>query len=102
MQRKIDPGVQGRIFAITGMIASSTMPLAYILAGPLADRFFEPLMAIHGPLAATVGRFTGTGPGRGVALAFVVFGLLLILLTVSGWAYPRLRRLEQELPDAEA
>ena len=100
MQRKIDPQVQGRVFALTGMIAASTMPLAYILAGPLADRIFEPLLAINGPLASTVGRFTGTGPGRGVALAFVVLGLLLILLTVGGWLHPRLRRLEKELPDA--
>ena len=44
-QVKIPPDIQGRVFAIRGMIARSMIPLAFVLSGPLADKFFEPLMA---------------------------------------------------------
>ncbi len=42
-QSKISPDVQGRVFAARRMIAWSTMPLAYLIAGPLADWIFRPL-----------------------------------------------------------
>jgi len=42
-------------------------PLAYLLAGPLADRVAEPLMAEGGALAGTVGRVLGVGSGRASA-----------------------------------
>lgn len=48
-QSKVAPEVQGRVFATRRMIAWSTLPLAYLLAGPLADRVFEPLLAQGGP-----------------------------------------------------
>ncbi|HEY5596026.1 MAG TPA: MFS transporter, partial [Candidatus Bipolaricaulota bacterium] len=38
-QAKVDPGVQGRVFAARRLIAQVTAPLAMALAGPLADGF---------------------------------------------------------------
>ena len=35
-QVKIPPDIQGRVFAIRGMISRSMIPLAFILSGPLA------------------------------------------------------------------
>ena len=62
-QVKIPPDIQGRVFAIRGMIARSMIPLAFILSGPLADNFFEPLMAEGGALADTfIGRAAGNRP----------------------------------------
>src|SRR5512135_1022330 len=43
-QAKIPQEIQGRVFAIRQMVSRSITPLAYLLAGPLADRVFEPLM----------------------------------------------------------
>lgn len=40
-QTKVPPDLQGRVFAVRRMVAWSTLPLAYLLAGPLADRVFE-------------------------------------------------------------
>jgi MFS family permease len=60
-QSKVAADVQGRVFAVRRMIAWSSLPLAYLAAGPLADRVFEPLMVEGGPLAASVGRILGTG-----------------------------------------
>ena len=98
-QSKVAPDVQGRVFAVRRMIAWSSLPLAYLAAGPLADRVFEPLMAVGGPLAGSVGRFVGVGPGRGIGLLYIVLGTVSLLATVVGFLYPRLRRVEVELPD---
>jgi hypothetical protein len=101
-QVKTPPQVQGRVFAVRRMIAWSALPLSYLFAGPLADRVFTPLLLEGGPLASSLGNILGVGPGRGIALFFVVMGFLVISATVVGYLYPRLRRLEVELPDAVA
>lgn len=100
-QTKVAPDVQGRVFAIRGMIAQSIMPLAYLVSGPLADRVFEPLMAENGGLAMTfVGTILGTGAGRGIGLMFILSGFLLITASALAYLNPRIRNLEEEIPDA--
>ena len=101
-QKKVAPQVQGRVFAVRRMIAWASLPLAYLLAGPLADRVFEPLLAVGGPLAGSIGRIIGVGRGHGIALLFVIMGILSVLATIGGYLYPRLRLVEEELPDAIA
>jgi hypothetical protein len=102
-QSKVAPDVQGRVFSIRRMIAWSTTPLAYILAGPLVDKIFKPLLLEGGPLANSLGRIIGVGPGRGTGLLFILIGLLTILaVLVWGYLNPRVRLLEDELPDATA
>ena len=99
-QTKVAPNVQGRVFAIRRMIAFSIMPLSYLLAGPLAERFFEPWMAEGGALASGLGPLFGVGPGHGIALIFTLAGALYVLGVVVILAHPRIRRLESEIPDA--
>lgn len=99
-QTKVAPDVQGRVFAVRRMIAWSAMPLAYLVAGPLADRVFNPLLMEGGALASTVGQVLGVGPARGTGLLFVISGLLSVLVAGGGYLYPRTRYLEDELPDA--
>jgi DHA3 family macrolide efflux protein-like MFS transporter len=99
-QTKVAPGVQGRVFAIRRMIAFSIMPIAYALAGPLAEGVFEPAMARGGALAPLFGPLVGVGPGRGIALIFVLAGTLYSVLALSILLHPRIRRVELELPDA--
>jgi MFS transporter, DHA3 family, macrolide efflux protein len=100
-QKKVAPDVQGRVFAIRRAIVLATPVLTYVSAGPLADRVFEPLMAVNGPLAGSIGQILGLGQGRGIGLLFVSMGLLLILVTAIGCLSPHLRRVEDDLPDAE-
>jgi DHA3 family macrolide efflux protein-like MFS transporter len=100
-QTKIPPDLQGRVFAIRGMISRSIMPLAFILSGPLADKVFEPLMAKGGALADTfLGTILGTGPGRGIGLMFIISCLFLWGESLLAYANPRIRNLEIEIPDA--
>lgn len=99
-QSKVPPAIQGRVFAMRGMIATSAGPLAYLLAGPLADRVFRPLLVEGGPLAASLGPVLGVGESRGIGLMFILGGALTILVTIGGALSPRIWRVEDELPDA--
>lgn len=100
-QTKVAPDIQGRVFAIRRMIAWSAIPIAYILAGPLADNVFRPLLAEGGPLADTiVGELIGVGPSRGIGLLFILIGLLNIIVPALGYLNPHVRNVEDELPDA--
>lgn len=98
-QVKTAPAVQGRVFSVRRMIAMSMMPLSILTAGPLADNIFEPLMAVNGSLSTSIGELIGTGPGRGIGLMVVIAGILTILVSILAYLYPRVRNLEDELPD---
>lgn len=98
-QSKVEPAVQGRVFAMRRMVAQATAPLAFLVAGPLAEFVFEPLLTSGGPLAGSLGRLVGTGPGRGTGLMLVVMGAAFFLVTLSASGYRRLREVEEELPD---
>jgi MFS transporter, DHA3 family, macrolide efflux protein len=98
-QSKVAPAVQGRVFAVRRMIAWSTLPLAYIIAGPLADNVFRPLLVEGGLLADNLGRILGVGPSRGTGLLIMLIGLATIVVTAAGYLHPRIRRVEDELED---
>jgi MFS family permease len=99
-QVKVPPEVQGRVFSTRRMIAMIFVPVAYLSAGPLADYIFEPLMDVNGPLAASLGWLLGSGPNRGIGLLFILLGMMMVIEVIVGYSYPRLRKVEQELPDA--
>lgn len=99
-QSKVAPELHGRIFAVRRMVGLLALPLAGLLAGPLVDRVFEPWMREGGALAGSLGRVMGTGPGRGIALLFGLMGLVAVTNALFVWLYPRVRRAEEELPDA--
>ncbi|MFP2958572.1 MFS transporter [Myxococcus sp. 1LA] len=99
-QSKVPPAIQGRVFATRRMLALVAPPIAALLAGPLTDKIFDPWMAADGALANSVGQVLGTGPGRGIALLYVVLGLMLATCVMLAWSSPRVRAVEEELPDA--
>lgn len=102
-QSKVAAGVQGRVFAVRRMLALSTIPLATLLSGPLADSVFTPALTPGGALVDTfVGRLIGVGPGRGIGLMLVLTSTLYIVASSIILLHPRIRRVEIELPDALA
>ena len=101
-QAKVAPEVQGRVFSVKGMLELVPMPLGYLLAGPLADRWFEPAMMIGGSLEVTCDWLVGTGPGAGMALMFACNAILGITMSLSGYLFQVVRRAESDLPDHDA
>ncbi|HWN40765.1 MAG TPA: MFS transporter, partial [Thermoanaerobaculia bacterium] len=99
-QSKVEPDVQGRVFAMRRLLTQFTTPISFLLAGPLADYVFEPMLAPGGALSGSVGRWIGVGTGRGVGLLFIIMGGTLLISAASGYVFPRLRLLEKEIPDA--
>jgi DHA3 family macrolide efflux protein-like MFS transporter len=98
-QLKVAPDVQGRVFAARRMIAQIAGPVSMLLAGPLADQVFEPAMREGGSLAPIFGGLVGTGPGAGMGLICVIFGVLGVLVAIGGFAFKAIRDAEDLLPD---
>ncbi len=99
-QSKTEPDLQGRVFSVRRMLAQFTAPIAILLSGPLVDRVFGPALMPGGALADTlIGQLVGVGPGRGMALFFAVIGLLVLVITVIALGSPRLRKVQDEIPD---
>lgn len=100
-QIKSAPAVQGRLFALMGTLAVGGQALGILIAGPLASRVFEPLLQPGGGLAGSVGALIGTGPGRGMALMFILLGVLVLGITLVSSLIPAVRLLEDKMPDYE-
>lgn len=101
-QTKVEPHMLGRTMALLGMVANTPQLIAYVLAGPAVDRVFEPLVGQQDVRSPVVAALVGHGPGRGIALLLMVMGVLILACVIAGYAYPRLRNLDDELPDATA
>jgi MFS family permease len=97
---KVEPDVQGRVFAVRGMLAQLTSPLALLVAGPLADRVFVPLMTESSGLGDFLQSLMGSGTASGYGLFFVAIGVFVIASAFVAWSYAPLRNLEIEVPDA--
>lgn len=96
---KLAHDVQGRVLAARSVFGMIISPIAFLLAGPLSDRVFRPLLLPGGPLADSVGRIIGVGPGRGTGLLFITLGIFMIVVVCGAFLNPRLRNVESELPD---
>ncbi len=98
-QSKVPSRLQGRVFALQQTLERSLAIFAYLLAGPLVDNVFNPLMAEGGVFAQILGKFVNTGMGQGVTLLLVLLGIVNVLVVAVAYRQPRLRHLETELPD---
>ena len=70
-----------------------------LLAGCLAETVFEPALLAHQPLAQSVGRIIGSGPGRGIGLLLILMGLVKLGIGGLMWASRSVRTVERDLPD---
>ena len=99
-QAKVPPDLQGKVFSIRRLIAWFVSPLAMLIAGPLSDKVLEPAMQNpQSTLAMATGWFMGVGPGRGMALLFVIGGCLAALVGLCGFMFRVLRDADILLPD---
>ncbi|HEY9667209.1 MAG TPA: MFS transporter [Coleofasciculaceae cyanobacterium] len=96
---KVKPDLQGRVFAANSMCVMVTSPIGYLLGGPLADYVLEPAMQPGGSLAPVFGGIFGTGAGAGMALLYVSCSICMLLIGLTGYAFPMLRNVEKVMPD---
>lgn len=101
-QSKVSPDIQGKVFAARRLIAQITAPIGIIIAGPLADRVFEPSMMPGGGWDGVLGWLVGTGPGAGMGLMLVISGILGTLLGLGAYTVRAVRDAESLLPDHDA
>ncbi len=93
-QSTVPAEVQGRVFAAKNMVQVGSMPLAYLVAGPLADYVFEPAMQPGGSLAGIFGPLVGSGPGAGMGLMFLGTCVLGVTLSITGYLSSSIQKLE--------
>lgn len=76
MRTKVPMAMQGRVFAARNTLQYATIPIGYMLGGILADKFFEPIMASNSNLKQTLSIIVGNGKGSGMAVTFVLIGVV--------------------------
>lgn len=75
---------QGRVFGFAQSIESMASPLTTFMIGPIAQLIFIPFMTT-GAGVALIGDWFGTGADRGMALVFILAGILGIIATFIAW-----------------
>ncbi len=92
LQRVVPYERQGRVFGFAQSVEQAASPLTAFLVAPLAQFVVIPFMT-DGAGARAIGGWFGTGADRGIALVFVVtglVGLVVVLLALGSPAYRRL------------
>ncbi|HJY45257.1 MAG TPA: MFS transporter [Propionibacteriaceae bacterium] len=81
LQKVVPYERQGRVFGFAQSVEMAASPLTAFLIGPITQLIFIPFMTT-GAGAETIGGWFGTGPDRGIALVFVLLGLLGLCVTI--------------------
>jgi DHA3 family macrolide efflux protein-like MFS transporter len=98
-QSTVPADIQGRVFVVRWMISRIGLASSLMLAGPLAEKVFEPLFLSNGILAGSLGKIIGTGAGRGTGLQLIVLGVLFCLSSIMALCYTPLRLVDTRLPE---
>ncbi|HEY7701225.1 MAG TPA: MFS transporter [Candidatus Limnocylindrales bacterium] len=81
IQRVVPFREQGRVFGFAQSLETAASPITAFLIGPIAQFWVLPSMT-NGPLAQAIGPWFGTGPDRGMALIFIVAGIIGLGVTL--------------------
>jgi DHA3 family multidrug efflux protein-like MFS transporter len=100
LQKVIAPKRQGRVFGFAQSIEQAASPITSFIIGPIAQIFFIPFMTT-GAGVELIGGWFGTGTDRGIALLFIIaglIGLIVTLLAMQSNAYRALSRMYRTGP----
>lgn len=73
---------QGRVFGFAQSLESAAAPITAFLIGPIAQFWVIPFMSEGGAGASAIGGWFGVGPERGMALLFVIAGIIGLSITL--------------------
>jgi MFS transporter, DHA3 family, multidrug efflux protein len=81
LQKVIVPERQGRVFGFAQSVEQAASPITAFVIGPIAQFIFIPFMTTgSGP--ALIGGWFGSGADRGLALLFIVSGVIGLVVTL--------------------
>lgn len=98
-QSKVPPDIQGRVFSVRRVIAQITGPLGMMIAGPMADKVFEPFMQSSSGFSLALGKFFGNSLGSGMSILILLMGLITTIIGLAAYLNPLVRNVETLLPD---
>lgn len=81
IQKVVPHERQGRVFGFAQSVEQAASPLTAFLIGPIAQLIFIPFMTT-GAGVELIGDWFGTGIGRGIALVFIVTGIIGLVVTL--------------------
>ncbi len=94
MYREIPKDLQGRVFSVRNAVQYSTIPIAILLGGFIADYIFEPFMISGSEVARFCSYIVGSGTGSGMALMFICTGIGGFTASVVGYYQKDIRLLK--------
>ena len=99
-QSKVAPEVQGRVFSVRRFVAQITAPISMAVAGPLADRVFEPaLTSPKNGFTRALSTIFGSSPGSGMGLLILLSGLMVTGVGLMAYRIRAIRDVETLIPD---
>jgi MFS transporter, DHA3 family, multidrug efflux protein len=81
IQKVVPNDRQGRVFGFAHSIEQAGSPITAFLIGPIAQLLFIPFMT-NGKGVNLIGDWFGTGAGRGIALVFIIAGIIGLIVTL--------------------
>jgi len=94
MRTKVPVEMQGRVFSTRNTFQFSTIPIGLFLGGFLADRIFEPFMLNASSVQQVLSNLVGTGKGSGMALIFLITGVMGFCVSLLGLKNPIYKSLD--------
>jgi DHA3 family multidrug efflux protein-like MFS transporter len=94
LQQVIPPERQGRVFGFAQSIEQAASPVTAFVIGPIAQFIFIPFMT-SGAGVDLIGSWFGTGTDRGIALLFMVTGVIGLVVTLLAMRSSAYRTLAQ-------
>jgi DHA3 family multidrug efflux protein-like MFS transporter len=98
LQKVISTERQGRVFGFAQSIEQAASPVTAFMIGPIAQLIFIPFMTT-GSGAALIGSWFGVGAARGLALVFMlagIIGLAITILAMRSYAYRVLSKIYEK------
>ena len=94
-QLKAPEEVAGRVLSAMNMVAYSTGPIAYLMVGPLTDRWVPKLFENGGAFANWISNTWGANQSGQLGFLFSAMGILLVLGFVTAWMVRDVRDVEE-------
>ena len=94
IQRVVPYKQQGRVFGFAQALESSAAPITAFAIAPIAQFWIIPMMA-KPENQEKISWLLGTGEARGIALIFLIAGILMVAMSLFAFASKTYRRLSE-------